>query len=270
MAHQMAAGNSIDMICSPRVIPHVREMEQCHSEKTCLRLWKLVRDDNTYSSEELIQVALMYKYVTKRQPESFISLTHKMKQGKYDPPSIKRCFRQQDGLRAISDYIRSLDKEGKMVLACMLIQSSQVLNRTVLVELIGGIAGKSTHDLLPVHASDINLYDSDSEEETRDLWLEEVTKQLNTLTPVLRGKFSNPEEKELCMAIKQRIEDFLNLEKLAKESGSPYDKRTYMKSLLKELCCILQGERVMKAKGLVYQILVGVGEQLYQLLKSVE
>ncbi|QFR36193.1 matrix protein [Thailand tick thogotovirus] len=270
MAHYMAAGNTLDMLCLSRISPHVREMEQSHSEKVCNRLWKLVRDDPTYGSEEVLEVALVYKYVTKKQPESFLLMSQKLKQGKYDPSSVKKCFKQQDGLKAISNYIRSLDKEGKMVLACMLIQSSSVLSRTVLVELVGGISEKNTCDILPVQTADINLFDSDSEEETRDAWLEEVTKQINTLTPVLQGKFSNPEEKELCQLIKTRIEDFVKLERMAKEAGSPYDKRTYMRSLLKELCSILQGDKVLKAKGLVYQILVGVGEQLYQLLKSVE
>nr|WGJ63876.1 matrix protein [Bourbon virus] len=270
MAHQVAAGNSLDTLCIGRISPHVREMEYCHSDKTCNRIWKTVRDEPTYSTEELLQVALVYKYVTKRAPEAFILISQRLKGGKYDPQNVKKCFKQKDGLREISEYICSLDKEGKMVLSSMLILSSQVLNKTVLVELIAGLSGKSKCDVLSVQANDIQLYESDSEDEQRDLWLEEVTRQLNTLTPVIRGKFDTVEEKEVCGLVKQRIEAFMELEKMAKSSGCKYDKRMYMKGLLKELCGILQGQQVLKVKGLTYQILVGVGEQLYQLLKSVE
>ncbi|ADF56029.1 M protein [Thogotovirus dhoriense] len=270
MAHQMAAGNSLDSICMPRIGPHVREMENCHSEKTCARIWKTVRDESTYGTDELIQVALVYKYVTRKTPEAFVLISNRLKGGKYDMNSVKKGYKAKDGLQEISNYISSLDREGKQVLACMLILSTQSIGKTVLVELLAGISGKHPMEVLPVHTNNIVMYDSDSEDEHRDLWLDEVAKQLNTLTPVLKGKYETAEEKEICGLVKQRIEDFRELEKLAAGSGREYDKRMYTKGLLKELCSILQGHQVLKLKGLTYQILVGVGEQLYQLLKSVD
>nr|AAO49493.1 ML [Thogotovirus thogotoense]QOQ34659.1 interferon antagonist [Thogotovirus thogotoense] len=258
---------SFSEVCCAEARAAIIQMENNPDETVCNRIWKIHRDLQSSNLTTTVQVMMVYRFISKRVPEGCFAILSGVNTGMYNPRELKRSYVQSLSTGTSCEFLRSLDKLAKNLLAVHVCSDVKMsLNKRQVIDFLSGEEDPALHTA--EHLTSLALDDSPSAV-VYSGWQQEAIKLHNTIRKIATMRPADSKAGRFYSDILSACDQTKELLDAFDQGKLAYDRDVVLIGWMDEIIKIFSKPDYLEAKGVSYQVLKNVSNKVALLRESI-